>query len=95
MVIKTIKVEICYVTADHQEILAINLPRSTTVIRAIMQSGILDKFPDLQLENNVGIFSRRVSLNDVIVDGDRIEIYRPLILSPNELRQRRRQLKNN
>lgn len=84
-----ITVEVCYALPEHQSIISVLLPKHSTVIRAIMASGILDKFPDLLLTDNVGIFSKKVSLNQELNEGDRIEIYRPLTLTPNQIRLRR------
>ena len=55
-----------------------------------MQSGILQQFTDIDLRNNkIGIFSRPVKLTDQLKDGDRIEIYRPLLADPKEIRRKR------
>ena len=84
-----INVEVCYLTEKEQKLISVSVPEGSTVIRAILASGMLDEFPELELKNNVGIFSNRVSLDETLVEGDRVEIYRPLTLSPNELRLRR------
>ena len=58
----------------------------------IKQSAIQDEFPDVQMDiENVGIFSRKVSLDHVLREGDRIEIYRPLLVDPKEVRRLRAQ----
>ena len=57
---------------------------------AILQSGILQQFTEIDLrENKVGIYSRPAKLNDQLKDGDRIEIYRPLLADPKEIRRKR------
>ncbi|WGE14528.1 RnfH family protein [Pasteurella multocida] len=57
---------------------------------AILQSGILQQFTEIDLrENKVGIFSRPAKLTDQLKDGDRIEIYRPLLADPKEIRRKR------
>jgi putative ubiquitin-RnfH superfamily antitoxin RatB of RatAB toxin-antitoxin module len=84
-----INVEVCYALPEKQWLLSIRLPKGSTVIEAIMRSGLLDQFPDINLVNNVGIFGKKVSLNALIQEGDRIEIYRPLALTPNQLRLKR------
>ncbi|KYK81245.1 hypothetical protein SC383S_02390, partial [Aggregatibacter actinomycetemcomitans SC383s] len=54
------------------------------------QSGILQQFTNIDLrENKIGIFSRPVKLTDQLKDGDRIEIYRPLLADPKEIRRKR------
>ena len=55
-----------------------------------MQSGILQQFTEIDLrENKVGIYSRPAKLTDQLKDGDRIEIYRPLLADPKEIRRKR------
>jgi len=85
-----IQVEVIYATADHQELRRLTVPLGTTVMQAIMASGIA---PDLPAEaiaaDRLGIFSRRAAPDDVLADGDRVEIYRPLTLDPKEARRRR------
>ena len=57
---------------------------------AILQSGILQQFTEIDLrENKVGIYSRPAKLTDQLKDGDRIEIYRPLLADPKEIRRKR------
>lgn len=80
-----IKIEVCYALEKEQWLIPLEVPQGSTVIRAIMASGILEKYPDVEL-SNVGIFSKKVSLNHQVKLGDRIEIYRPLALTPNEAR---------
>ena len=60
------------------------------VMDVIENSAILIELPDLNVNaNNVGVFSRKVSLDYVLHENDRVEIYRPLTLTPNEIRKRR------
>ena len=57
---------------------------------ALAQSSVLDAFPDIDVESvPLGIFSRRVELDTPLTDGDRVEIYRPLKLSPTDARRLR------
>jgi uncharacterized protein len=81
-----IKVEVCYALADEQCLVSVLIPAGSSVIRAIMASGILEKFPDLALSNNIGIFSEKVPLHQVLKEGDRVEFYRLLAKTPNQLR---------
>lgn len=56
----------------------------------ILASGILSLRDDVDLtQNKVGIFSRPAKLTDIVSDGDRVEIYRPLIADPKEMRRKR------
>lgn len=75
------------------------MPQNTTIQNIILLSGILEKYTEIDLrENKVGIFSRPAKLNETVDDGDRIEIYRPLIADPKEIRrkkQKNRQMEKN
>jgi len=66
------------------------VPRPITAEAAVKQSGISAKFPEINLaENKIGIFGKLPQLDTVIRDKDRIEIYRPLIADPKEVRRQR------
>ncbi len=87
---KSISVIVCYAQADQQEIVSLILPPQTKVLKAIQQSGILDKFPEIDLsKNSIGIFGKIVKLDQVLLNKDRIEIYRPLYLDPMQSRRQR------
>lgn len=87
---KLISVTVCYAQAHQQEVIAVTLPPQTKVLQAIKESGILDKCPEVDLsKNDVGIFGKIVRLDQPLSDKDRVEIYRPLFLSPMEARRRR------
>ena len=88
--LKTINVEVAYAEPDRQLILPVNIDEGTTVGGAIVQSGILMKFPELDVEHSkVGIFGKVTAMTTVLQDGDRVEIYRPLIADPKEVRRKR------
>ncbi|MBB3304552.1 MULTISPECIES: RnfH family protein [unclassified Enterobacter] len=85
-----ISVEVVYALPDKQYLRAVTLKEGATVEQAIKASGLLSLRKDIDLNSNkVGIYSRPVKLADVVQDGDRIEIYRPLIADPKELRRQR------
>ncbi|ORM71401.1 RnfH family protein [Pantoea wallisii] len=85
-----IHVEVVYALPDKQYLLAVKLEEGATVEQAIQASGLLSLRKDIDLQSNkVGIFSRPVKLGDVVADGDRVEIYRPLIADPKEMRRQR------
>lgn len=85
-----IKVEVVYALPEKQYLLKVKLAAGSTVEQAIAASGILELRTDINLEKNkVGIYSRPVKLTDTLNDGDRVEIYRPLIADPKELRRQR------
>jgi putative ubiquitin-RnfH superfamily antitoxin RatB of RatAB toxin-antitoxin module len=85
-----IAVEVVYATPEKQLLLSVEAPRGCTVGEAIERSGIAKEFPGLAVDPDaVGIFSRKVPLEQVLRDGDRVEIYRPLIADPKEARRQR------
>jgi putative ubiquitin-RnfH superfamily antitoxin RatB of RatAB toxin-antitoxin module len=85
-----IRIEVAYARPDKQSILTITVAPGTTVAEAIEQSAIRKEFPEIQAEPvAVGIFSRKVAMDHVLREGDRIEIYRPLIADPKEARRQR------
>ena len=88
----SIVVEVVYALADKQKLLRLTVPRGTTVRQAALQSGMQAHFPDLDLQNSpLGIFGKSVSKPDerVLEEGERVEIYRPLIADPKEVRKQR------
>ncbi len=92
MSIQSINVEVAYALPGKQIIRAVNIDLGTTIGAAIVQSGIMMDFPDLdiELENaKVGIFGKVATMTTVLADGDRVEIYRPLIADPKEVRRKR------
>lgn len=87
---KLINVEVAYALPTKQSIVDVAVQEGTTVQQAIEASNILEQFSEIDLKaTKVGIWSRVVKLSDTLIDGDRIEIYRPLIADPKEIRKRR------
>lgn len=85
-----LEIEVAYALPNKQEILTVTVDPGTTVQQAIEASGICHFFEDIDLEKNpVGIWSKATKLTAELRDGDRIEIYRPLIADPKEVRKRR------
>lgn len=85
-----IHIEVAYATAEKQVLLSLSVPKGCTVAEGIERSAIMDEFPNVEMDTkNVGIFSRKVPLDHVLQEGDRIEIYRPLIVDPKEERRQR------
>ncbi|ASV56516.1 protein yfjF [Lelliottia jeotgali] len=85
-----IAVEVAYAMPEKQYLQRVKLEEGATVEEAIRASGLLELRSDIDLaQNKVGIYSRPVKLSDVVNDGDRVEIYRPLIADPKELRRQR------
>lgn len=86
----TIQIELVYGTPTKQELMALTVEQGCTVEQAIKTSGILEMFDEIDLSvNKVGIWNHTVKLEQVLTDLDRIEIYRPLIADPKEVRKRR------
>lgn len=85
-----IAVEVAYALPEKQYLQRVKLEEGATVEQAIIASGLLELRDDIDLKvNKVGIYSRPVKLQDTVHDGDRVEIYRPLIADPKELRRQR------
>lgn len=85
-----ISVEVAYACTGKQMILPVRVMPGATAQQAIEQSGILQKFPEIDLsKNKVGIFGKLGKLDAVLKAGDRVEIYRPLIADPKEVRRQR------
>ena len=85
-----ITVEVVYALPEKQYLHRVVLEEDATVEQAIRASGLLELREDIDLNlNKVGIYSRPVKLRDAVHDGDRVEIYRPLIADPKELRRQR------
>lgn len=85
-----IKVEVAYARPDTQVIIPLQVKDGATIREAIEQSGILDSFPEIDLaKNKVGIFGKLSKMDAVLREKDRVEIYRPLIADPKEVRKQR------
>ena len=85
-----IGIEVVYGTPSKQILLSINVEQGTSVEQAIISSGILSDFSEIDLTvNKVGIWNRVAKLSDQVQAYDRIEIYRPLLADPKEVRKRR------
>lgn len=83
-------VEVAYAKREQQLILTVPLRENLTAEEAIVESGILETFPEINLlESSIGIFSKPCTLKTVLQKGDRVEIYRPLIADPKEVRKQR------
>ncbi len=84
----TYAVEVVYATPEEQCVIAIDVTPPMTIREAIEESGILERFKEIVLTNeNVGVFAYRLPLDHLVEDGDRIEIYRSLEMSPTEARR--------
>ncbi|HZX31458.1 MAG TPA: RnfH family protein [Rhodocyclaceae bacterium] len=85
-----VNIEVCYALAGKQEIIKLKLPVGATVQQALEASGLLAKYPEIDLKKNkFGIFAKLSKLDTALRDRDRVEIYRPLIADPKEVRKQR------
>ncbi len=85
-----IPVEVAYALPEHQTIIGLNVPQGTTVREAVERSGILEQFPEIDPDKNkMGIFGKLAKADASLRAKDRVEIYRPLIADPKEVRKRR------
>lgn len=83
-------IEVVYGTPSQQKIITLQVNPGTRVEQGIAQSGILTQYPDIDLsKTKVGVWNRVCRLDDELSDLDRIEIYRPLIADPKDVRRRR------
>lgn len=86
----TITVEVAFARPEQQWLRSVRLPAGSVVADAISASGIAALCPELAIGNdNVGVFSTLVGLDQLLADGDRVEIYRPLTRDPKESRRLR------
>ena len=85
-----ITVEVVYARPGEQVLERLTVDAGDTVESVIRQSGLLERFPEIDLQaNKVGVFGKAVALSAALHGGDRIEIYRPLIADPKEARKKR------
>ena len=86
----SISVEVVLAMPGRQELVALQVADGTTLAEAIAASGVTEKFEGFEVDpDRVGIFSQKASLDQVLRDGDRVEIYRPLLADPKEVRRQR------
>lgn len=87
---KPISVEVAYAKPEEQVVIPLDLEPGATLRLAIERSGVLQRFPEIELETvKVGIFGKAAQLDAELSAGDRVEIYRPLIADPKEARKKR------
>lgn len=85
-----LSVEVCYARLEAQTLIAVTLPAGATVRDALAASGISGRHPEIDLaEAKLGIFGKLTTLDAPLVDHDRVEIYRQLVVDPKLARQRR------
>ena len=83
-------VEVAYALSDKQSLISLEVEEGTTIKEAIEASGVLDTYDQIDLtRDKVGIFSKFSTLDTVLREKDRVEIYRPLIADPKKVRKER------
>ena len=83
-------VAVCYALPDVSFLVQLEVAAGTTIAQAIAASGVIARFPEIDLtRNKLGLFGKLKPADTVLRDGDRIEIYRPLQADPMESRRRR------
>lgn len=88
--VSLIPIEVAYASSVQSWLIPISVEEGSTIKQAIAISGILEQCPEINLEiNKIGIFGNIATLDTLLRAGDRIEIYRPLILDPKEARRLR------
>ena len=86
----SITVEVAYALPHKQAIIEVELVAGATVLEAAQKSGLADKFEGIDLDNaKFGVFGKVVAPQQALHEGDRVEIYRPLIADPKEVRKAR------
>ena len=86
----SMSIEVALAMPEKQELLKIKMSSGSTVAQAIDQSGILSQFDGIEVDpTKVGIFGHMTDMDQVLRDGDRVEIYRALIADPKEIRRQR------
>jgi len=85
-----IAVEVVFALPGRQRVYRVELEQGSCVMQAIETSGVLRDEPGLVVDPaRLGVFARRVGPDDLLHDGDRVEVYRPLLLDPKEARRQR------
>jgi len=83
-----LNIEVVYALPAQQDVIYIQLPPGSTVLNAIEQSGILIRHPEIDFaQAKLGIFAKLVKPDALLRDRDRVEIYRPLLADPKEVRK--------
>lgn len=87
---ESIQIEVTYAKPDRQDVISLKLPEGSTIQQAIEASGMLQRHPEIDLAKaKVGIYGKLSRMDTVVRARDRVEIYRPLIADPKEVRKQR------
>lgn len=86
----SVSIEVAYALPKMQDVVQLRLPAGSTVQQAIEASALQLKHPEIDLrKNKVGVFGKLVRLDAPLRDRDRVEIYRPLVADPKDVRKKR------
>lgn len=87
---ESIQLEVTYAKPERQEVVSLRLPAGSTIKQAIEASGLMARYPEIDLAKaKVGIYGKLSRMDTVVRDRDRVELYRPLIADPKEVRKQR------
>lgn len=87
---ESIQLEVTYAKPEKQEVVSLRLPAGSTIKQAIEASGLMARYPEIDLaKTKVGIYGKLSRMDTVVRDRDRVELYRPLIADPKEVRKQR------
>ena len=85
-----LNIEVCYAQQKKQDVVRLKLPAGASLQQALEASGLLEKYPEIDLKKNkFGIWNKLSKPDALLRDKDRVEIYRPLIADPKEVRKQR------
>lgn len=85
-----LRVEVVYALPQRQELIRLELPVGSTLQQALEASGLLRKYPEIDLaKNKLGIYGKLAKAETILREHDRVEIYRPLLADPKETRKQR------
>jgi putative ubiquitin-RnfH superfamily antitoxin RatB of RatAB toxin-antitoxin module len=86
----SLRIEVVYALPESEDAVQLTLSAGAKVRDAVLASGILERHPQIDLgRHKIGIYGKVVAASALLADGDRVEIYRPLLLDPKEARRRR------
>jgi putative ubiquitin-RnfH superfamily antitoxin RatB of RatAB toxin-antitoxin module len=90
-----LRIEVVYALPEREEAVSLRLSPGATAADAVRASGILERHPEIDLDRHqIGIFGCVVEAGRALCDGDRVEVYRPLLVGPKEARRRRARRKS-
>ena len=96
MAVLMIEIQVVFATCSRQVMIGLEVAEGTTIAESVEQSGIRAQFPEEDIgQLKFGIWNKVRSSNEVVSEGDRVEIYRPLEADPKEARRRRAQQDTN